>query len=153
MVDLDKLQMSALWDNANSALALSPSGDLAFRSGKLARWVQGHRTAWNRELGYRFVDRLRERYGAHVSDQVVQSTGLGAVLAHGKPLRARHVTEACRRAGGYIVGVKAWNAALAGCCAAPGPGGEENDTLRVRIEREAQRAFPGNPTVAGLLDV
>ena len=153
MVDLDKLQMSALWDNAGSALALTSSGDMTFRSGKLARWLQGHRTAWNRELGYRFVDCLRERYGAHVSDQVVQSTRLGAVLARGKPLRARHVTEACRQAQGFVLGVKAWNAALARCYTVPGPGGKENDALRVRIEREAQRAFPGNPTVAGLLDV
>ena len=152
MIDLDRLQYAALWERGNALVRLTPCGtDATFCNGEARKRLQRFRTCENRQIAHRFLESMAERYGAHVCSEVLQSSGLGAVLAGNRPLRARHVRQAVTQANSLLPGVRAWNAALARSFVAPAAGDADNALLRTRIEREARRAFPDNPSVARLL--
>ena len=152
-MDLDILQSAALWERGNAVVGLASGGaEVTFRTGRAARLVQRFRTSENRQLAQGFLDSLGERYGAHVAGEVLRASDLDVVLAQGTPLRARHVRQAVLQAGGFLAGVRTLNAGLARSCVAPGVGNPGNAEWRGRIELEARRNFPDNPSVASLLD-
>lgn len=151
--EMNTLHFAALWERGNATAAPAPGGaGVIFRSGRAARWIQRFRYSENRQAARCFSQSLREKYGDHVFNEVLHSSRLDTIVKRGKPLRARHVREFLQQAKSYLNGVRTWNAALARSYVDPGAGNPNGTQFRSRMEREARRAIPGNPTAAGLLD-
>ena len=137
----------------DASVSLRAGGNgVAIRSGRVARWVARFRTSENRAVAHKFAASLRQRYGTEVSDQVMRGSGLDRHAARGKPLRARHVQEAVRRADVLFSATRERNAMVAQSYSRPVSVGTDQSLLRIKIDDVARQFYPANPTVTKLVD-